>query len=177
MNFKITKIANEIDKFDKKELKELFSQIDFDILSDIYEDIKKLKDSNNFEKSEKQLIESCKPIFDLDESINAIPIQSWGILYKYEGRGKKYEDSIGERSVKGFKYQIDNDEFNFEYLIKYEKQNYYSFCELTENIVIFSEKELVENYGDYEKGGNCIVVVKNKDCSFKIQCVSCDSPE
>ncbi len=125
------------------------------------------------------IIKEAEPIFDAYPQLTKLPVFAWGRYYKYESAGY------------GFEVYHDGYGFsNFINVLNYSKDIQWDLLQEiddTHNIqggklwigewdIYVDREDAVKWYNFDDRGGMCLIVVKDSD-NYRVECVSCDSPE
>jgi hypothetical protein len=120
-------------------------------------------------------------LFDSYPELNILPVYSWGRYYKYESAGRPFECCAGERGFIDFMCDINNgeklkDKMDEELLERIDEEKDEDFDGYLPN-----REEVVKEFGgDDDRGGKCLVIIKNKTKTgyhYSLEAVDCDSPE
>lgn len=131
------------------------------------------------EKYELEVIKSIQHIFDKYEDLTQLPYTVWGIYYKYECSGKKFISYIEDDLLKidcGIELLEHNKDIIYDKNLNIREDFYEliysldSYCESNENLVKYYD------CGD-DRGGVCLMVVRDEKNKLNIELIPCDSPE
>lgn len=126
---------------------------------------------------ENYIIETFKVVFEKYPTLTKLPVYSWGRFYKYECSGNAFETCITDWGGEGLwsmgRRLQNRSEFELHKTISKDVELF-----SIESIRYFclDRDEIVELYDFDDRGGQCLVVVKDGD-DFKVVCQESDSPE
>lgn len=137
-------------------------------------------------KIESEFIKAWKPLFELYPELIKVPVYAWGRYYKYECAGSPF--CTGDDVWNLESMAKDCNEYNSSLFTKKEL----TLLEKIDNIEnieggkLFeleigdfspSREDIVKAYDFDDRGGMCLIIVKNSENNFSITTADCDSPE
>lgn len=125
------------------------------------------------------IIDAWKILFELEPTLNALPVYAWGRYYMYELAGSPFESYVENFNNCGFARFIDiNPQYDLQ--VDLIKSFDWKYLRMVGNGDIgdyqFDRHDIVKQYRFDDRGGMCLIMVKNND-GYDIIPVKCNSPE
>lgn len=127
---------------------------------------------------ELKIIDSFKCVFEKFSDLKVLPIYAWGRYYKYELAGDPF-DIGSEDGFCRFRHMIDDERLNVELLKEIDKQIRQDDELVNKLDSVFenlAREDCVETFNFDKRGGRALIIIKENEL-FKIECITCDSPE
>lgn len=168
------------------------SERDYEVIIKIMEEFAEIKLQEHLRKKQPKskvnkhepLLKQCEVVFNNYPNLKRLPICAWGSFYKYELAGESFYSGLIDFNFTTLSSHLyyENEDFFDENLLDtideseskhdFEKSCYYEIYKFTP-----TEKTLIREFGEVERGGLLLYVEKNDNGILELKTIDCDSGE